>query len=61
MAEVNGYTVLEKYVLKYPTRKAAAEALGISAAYLTDLLYQRRELSEKMLTKLGLRRTVVQK
>ena len=61
MVEVNGYSVLEKYVGKFPTRKAAAKALGVSQAYLTDLIHQRRGLSGRMLEKLGLRRTVVQK
>jgi len=61
MVEVNGYLVLERFVQKHPNRKTAAKALGISPSYLTDLLHQRRDLSAKMLGKLGLKRTLVQK
>jgi plasmid maintenance system antidote protein VapI len=61
MGDVNGYEILQKFVSKYPTRKAAAAALHISAPYLTDLLNLRRDLSRRMLDKLGLKRSVVTK
>jgi transcriptional regulator with XRE-family HTH domain len=41
------------------SQKAAAEALGISQAYLSDLLNSRRNPSPAILDKLGLRETVV--
>lgn len=61
MPEVDPRGVLYNYVDKYPTQAAAAKALGITPAYLSDLVNGRRDLSDKMLTKLGLRRTVVPK
>ena len=36
------------------TQKAAAEVLGVSQQYLTDLLKGRRDPGAKILTKLGL-------
>lgn len=52
--------VLKSFVSKYPTKRAAAQALDISAPYLTDLLYGRRKFSEAMLAKIGLRRMVIE-
>ena len=57
--EVNALDRLHKFVAKYPTQKAAADALDITPAYLSDLINLRRDLSEKMLAKLGLKRAVV--
>lgn len=57
--EVNALDRLHKFVAKYPTQKAAADALGIKPAYLSDLVNVRRDLSEKILKKLGLKRAVV--
>ena len=45
----------------YPTQRAAAEALGISGAYLSDMLNGRRDCSEAILKKLGLTSVVVRK
>lgn len=59
MGEVDALARLRKFVDKYPTKKAAAAALGISQPYLTDLLYMRRDLSVAMLAKLGLKRVTV--
>lgn len=59
-AEINALDRLHKFVEKYPTQKEAATALGISPAYLNDLVNMRRDLSSKMLARLGLKRAVVQ-
>jgi hypothetical protein len=59
MREQNPLLILEKYVLKAGNQKKAAAELGISAQYLCDLLAGRREPSDQMLEKLGLRRAIV--
>lgn len=61
MAEIDALERLRKFIDKHGTQKAAAKALDITPAYLSDLINVRRDLSVKMLAKLGLRRTVVQK
>ena len=45
---------LESFVARYPTQTAAAKALRISKAYLSDLLSGRRNYSAAVLEKLGL-------
>jgi len=50
---------LQAFVSKYPTQRKAAEALGISGPYLSDLLNGRREFSNTILKRLDLRRIVV--
>lgn len=60
-AEINALDRLHRFVEKYPTQKEAAKALGIKPAYLSDLVNMRRDLSDTILIKLGLRRMVVQK
>jgi transcriptional regulator with XRE-family HTH domain len=56
---VNVIQELEKQVSRHGSQKAAATALGISAQYLNDLLQGRRDASDNILEKLGLRRVVV--
>ena len=50
---------LEKQVRRAGTQKDAATALGISPQYLNDLLQGRRDASDNILEKLGLKRVVV--
>lgn len=50
---------LEKHVRKSGSQKASAASLGISTQYLNDLLRGRREASDNVLSKMGLRRVVV--
>lgn len=57
--EVDPVQALREFVRQFPLQKDAAEALGISGVYLSDLLNQRRDVSPNMLAKLGLRRVVV--
>ena len=59
MATVNPVKALGQYVDRFPSQKDAAKALGISPAYLNDLLFARRECSAMILGKLGLARIVV--
>ena len=58
--ELNPVERLQAFVARFPTQKAAAEALGISNVYVSDLLNGRRDINDKMLAKLGLRRTVIE-
>ncbi len=53
--------VLEAFVARYKTKKDAAFALNIGQSYLGDLLEGRRDFSDQMLEKLGLKRVVVAK
>jgi len=41
------------------SQKAAADKLGITPGYLSDLLRGNRKPGEKLLVKLGLKRTIV--
>ena len=50
---------LRALLAQHGTQQKTAAALGISQQYLSDLLLERREFSEVMLTKLGLKRVVV--
>lgn len=60
MKELNPVEQLQRFVARYQTHKAAAVALGISGVYLSDLLNKRRDINDKMLVKLGLRRVVAE-
>ncbi len=53
---MNPITVLQKLVDRLGSQKAAAAQLGISQPYLSDLLHGRRDVSDQMLVRLGLRR-----
>ena len=50
---------LKAFVRQHPNQRMAAGALGISGAYLSDLLNARRAINDKLLAKLGLKRIVV--
>jgi hypothetical protein len=58
--QINPAERLQAFVAKYPTQRAAAEALEISGPYLSDLLSVRREISDAILARLGLGRIVVE-
>lgn len=46
------------YVTKFATQKEAAKNIGVSEQFLSDVLKGRREISERLASKLGFRRTV---
>jgi transcriptional regulator with XRE-family HTH domain len=52
---MNIIRILERHVRRAGSQKRAAEELGISAQYLNDLLQGRREPSDNVLEKLGLK------
>ncbi len=51
--------MLRAFVATHPTQRQAAAALGISPTYLGDILNERRDVSDTVLSKLGLKRIVV--
>lgn len=57
--DVDAQAVLEKRVAELGGPTKAAKSLGISGAYLLDLRNGHRAFSDRMLEKLGLRKTVV--
>ena len=58
--EMNALDVLNEYRQRFDTLGDCASSLAISKQYLSDMLKGRRDLSPRMLGKLGLRKTVVQ-
>ena len=59
MKERNPRELLAGLVKQMGTQSAVAKSLGIGESYMSDLLNGRREFSDEMLAKLGLRRVVV--
>ena len=59
--EKNPQRQLERLVDQLGSQTAAAQALGIGPSYFGDLLRGHRNVSDRVLTKLGLRRIVVRK
>lgn len=57
--EVNALDVLKDYVDGFATKGDAASALACSKQYLNDMLNRHRDISPRMLAKLGLKRTVI--
>ena len=49
---------LRRVIVQQGSQKAAAAHLGVSAAYLSDVLRDRREPGPKLLSALGMKRTV---
>lgn len=59
MRETNPADALKAYCDRWQTQREAAARLGISPAYLSDLLNNRRDLTDGILAKIGLKRIVV--
>ncbi len=59
MKETDPLKKLRAVVAKYPSQKAAAEALRVPQSYLSDVLHERRPFSAHLLTAIGLRRAIV--
>lgn len=47
---------LEAFVAKYPTKKQAADALGVNRVFLWNVQEGKSRLTESMLSKLGFKR-----
>lgn len=54
-------TALKTLVKREGSQKDAARTLGISQAYLSDILNQRRDFSDRLLRLLGFRRMIVRR
>lgn len=51
--------LIRETVERYGSQKAAAKAIGVSQAYMCDVMSGRREPAEKLLTALGYRRVIL--
>lgn len=58
---VDPVEALRVLVAKHGSQTAAAAALGISVPYINDMLHGKRNVSDEMLDKLGLKRVVVER
>lgn len=54
----NATNLLRRFVARHRDQRAAAEALHISQAYLSDMLHARRNITDGVLEKLGYVRDV---
>ena len=61
MRHTDPIRLLWQRVNRAGNQRAAATALGISQAYLSDLLHARRDCSARILAKLGLETIIVKK
>ena len=59
MKPIDPLAALRAFVKQHGTQRQAAVALEISTAYLSDILNGRRDFSDEILAKLGLKRSVV--
>lgn len=59
MSEIDPLQALTIFVAQYPNQLHAARELGISPAYLSDLLRGNRAFSDRILDKLGLKRVIM--
>lgn len=50
---------LHKFCEQFETKGDAASALSVSKQYLSDMIHARRDISPRLLKKLGLQRIVV--
>jgi len=59
MKEIDPLVALNAFIKKHKTQAAAAAELGIARSYLSEIVNGRRDFSDPILEKLGLRRIVV--
>ncbi len=59
MRVIDPHKILAKRITAAGSQVKAAAELGISPAYLTDILYGRRAISSSVALKLGLERAMV--
>jgi plasmid maintenance system antidote protein VapI len=57
--ELNALDALQAFVDQFETQAKAAAALDIQPSYMNDLIHCRRDISDNILKKLGLKRVVV--
>lgn len=59
MKPIDPLTALQAFCDRHKTQTAAAKALGVSLPYFNDMINMRRDISPRILEKLGLKRVVV--
>lgn len=59
MKHIDSFAALERFCSQYETMTEAAAALDITKQYLSDILRNRRDITPRVLGKLGLKRVVV--
>jgi len=59
MKEVDPLLALRAFVQRTGTQRDAALVLGVSQQFLNDMLHDKRGISDKILTQLGLKRVTV--
>ena len=59
--ETNPNDALRAFVDKHGTQIKAAAAMGITQGYLSDLLRNKRDITDTVLEKIGYKRIVVKK
>jgi plasmid maintenance system antidote protein VapI len=59
MKPVEPIDALQRFIEQHGSRKEAADALGVSLPYISDLINGRRDFSQRMLESLGLKQIVV--
>ncbi len=57
--DIDAVVHLRKFVARYPTQRAAAEALEVSRQFLVMMLGRKEPVSPRILRQLGLRTTIV--
>ena len=61
MNETNAIEALEAFVARHGSQEKAAKALGVKQAYVSQMINGRRDVTTRVLAKLGLKRIVVPK
>ncbi len=59
MKDIDPFERLEAHVGQFDTLTAAAASLGITKQYLSDILRNHRDITPRVLGKLGLTRVIV--
>ena len=58
---VDPQRALASLIIEHGSQQAAADALGISASYFSELMLGRKTYSDRLLDALGLERIIVRK
>ncbi len=59
LIEANPLAALQEFVVAKGSQKTAAAELGVSPSFLNDILQGHRQVSDKILNQLNLRRAVI--
>lgn len=59
LTEANPLTALQEFVVAKGSQKSAAAELGVSPSFLNDILQGHRQVSDKILSQLKMRRAII--